>query len=165
VKNVNVFKNTPKINENNIIKAANRELLLERLMFVFIMLVLQITPFGFGLLFPKDWGVDCWISLIGVIFGFFVLVFGTYLLISGSADLSEIRYINREQEEELMNLSKNNSDIGKYLFLLRRSGRPAYIVEYKQLKTKLSTKCRSPYMVGGETTDYSFFDESKCYIV
>lgn len=139
MKNVNVFKNTPKINENNIIKAANRELLLERLMFVFIMLVLQITPFGFGLLFPKDWGVDCWICLLGLVFSFFVLVYMVFVWVSGPIDLDEAYYVNREQEQELIQLSKKNSDIGKYLFLLRRSGRPAYIVEYKQLKTNSTT--------------------------
>lgn len=133
---INVLKNPPKVNGNNITKAANRELFLEKIMFIFIMLVLQITPFGFGLLFPKDWGVDCWICLLGLVFSFFVLVYMVFVLVSGPIDLAEAYYVNREQEKELIQLSKNNRDIGKYLFLLRRLGRPAYVIEYKQLKTK-----------------------------
>lgn len=124
---IDVINKTPKENESLILKKSNRNLFIEKLLIVWSIFLLQLSPFGFVQLFSVEVQFWCY-TIIGILFSLYVL---GYILIFGNS--STDRYVNDTQYKELQTFAAKNKKVGKYLFLANISGRPVYLAEYKEL--------------------------------
>ena len=126
---IDVINKTPKENESFILKKANKVLLMDKTFLVLCILFFQLTKFGFIQFLPMSDYLAFYITAMLFTIFMIVLCFSAAIKHSFLTD----DYVNSAQYEELKTLAKENKIVGKYLFLVRVSGRPAYLAEYRQL--------------------------------
>ena len=126
---IDVINKTPKENESFILKKANKVLLMDKTFLVWFILFFQLTKFGFLQFLPMSDYLAFYIT--AMLFTIFMIVLCFSAAIKHSLLTDD--YVNSAQYEELKTLAKENKIVGKYLFLVRVSGRPAYLAEYRQL--------------------------------
>ena len=126
---IDVINKTPKENESFILKKANKVLLMDKTFLVLCILFFQLTKFGFIQFLPMSDYLAFYIT--AMLFTIFMIVLCFSAAIKHSLLTDD--YVNSAQYEELKTLAKENKIVGKYLFLVRVSGRPAYLAEYRQL--------------------------------
>lgn len=129
---IDVINKTPKENESFILKKANKVLLMDKTFLVWFILFFQLTKFGFIQFLPMSGYLAFYLAFyIAMLFTIFMIVLCFSAAIKHSLLTDD--YVNSAQYEELKTLAKENKIVGKYLFLVRVSGRPAYLAEYRQL--------------------------------
>jgi len=133
---LDVMEYTPKENGEFIEMVSKRELTLDKGAVLLFLFLFQTSKYGFFQFLPNS--LYLFVNGVAVLFGgymlFLIFASGIYF---GRGDDS---YIGPKQKEDLVRLAAINKNVGKYLFLLRVSGRPAYVAEYNQLmKYGLST--------------------------
>lgn len=133
---LDVMNNTPKENAAFIERMLKRDLLLDKNLIFWVVFVFQTSKYGFFQFLPD--GFYSSLLLVSVLWGVYML----FLLFPNGVDFGhgDDSFVDEKQKEDLVRLAAINKNVGKYLFLLRVSGRPAYVAEYKQLmKYGLST--------------------------
>lgn len=126
---LDVIEYTPKENGEFIERIAKRELATDKGAVILFLFLWQTSLYGFFQFLPKD--IYLFLSLLAVLYGGYMLVL---ILTSGfHFGLGDDSYIGPKQKDDLVRLAAINKNVGRYLFLLKVSGRPAYVAEYKQL--------------------------------
>lgn len=126
---INVINKMPKENESFILKKADSGLLMDKTFLVWCILFFQLTKFGFIQFLPMSAYLAFYITAMLFTVFMIILCFSAAIKHSFLTD----DYVNRTQYEELKTLAKENKIVGKYLFLVRVSGRHVYLAEYRQL--------------------------------
>lgn len=126
---VDVLNKTPKENELLILDNANKVLLTDKTIVLWFIYLIQLTKFGFMQFLPVS--AYFVLEITAVLFAIFIIVL-LFFVAPSPYSLAD-RYVNRDQYEQLKTLAKQKKIVGKYLFLVRVSGRQVYLAEYKEL--------------------------------
>lgn len=126
---LDVVSNTPKENAAFIEGMLKRDLLFDKNLIFWVVFVFQTSKYGFFQFLPDS--IYSSLLLVSVLWGVYML----FLLFLAELNFDRVddSFVDEKQKADLFRLATINKNVGRYLFLLRVSGRSAYVAEYKQL--------------------------------